>query len=332
MYKRIGWADREQMVGVNTQLRALSTVHTVAAALVVSVLVLFIFPIAAHAEDTPPAVTQQAPASTPMPVPTKDGNIPNEAVPNQVYVPNESVQAPGTPAATTPTDVKDIVWEWTPPENGTTPDAPVVPPADPTETPEIVEPPVVVTPVPHATDITHYGYELSADGTVILTGTVESTENKVTTKVDKRGTYSFRLWSITRDAQISDSIFANQTVVNPPIPYYPPVVVPAALDTRPIDNIPSSTDTSVAVNNTLFYNGRNQPITNSDVASANVFGDTNTGDANKTPSPQSDVATVVKASNQGWIIAGLNWYIWILVAAIIFTSWRWYRNYAKSRE
>jgi hypothetical protein len=314
------------MIKSNTQLRALPTVHTVAAALVVSVLVLFIFPLAAHAEDTPPAKQQQAPASEPMPVPTKDGNIPNEAVPNQVYVPNESVEAPGTPVATTPTDVKDIVWEWTPPEKGTTPDAPVVPPADTTETPEVVE------LTPHATDITHYGYELSEQGTVLLTGTVESTENKVTTKVDKRGTYSFRLWSITRDAQISNSVFANQTVVNPPIPYYPPVVVPAALDTRPIDNIPSSTDTSSTVNTALFYNGRNEPISNSDIASANVFGDTNTGNTNKTPSPQSDVATVVKASNQGWIIAGLNWYIWILVAAIIFTSWRWYRNYAANRE
>jgi hypothetical protein len=323
----------------------------VVASVAVSLFVLFIFPVAANAQATETVATSTqapisitpAPSTTPdpsteqTPVPSKDGNVPNQTVPNNVYTPNDAVQAPGTPTATSPTDIKDIVWEWDPPVNGTTPEAPVEQPATvPADEDTITDPatPVVVPPVTpkpqYPSDITHYGYELSEAGTVLQTGVVESSQNSVTTTVGKRGTYNFRLWSITRNAEISQSVTASHTVVNPAFPSVPPIAVPAALNTRPIDHIPSSNNTSSE--QLVMYSGRTEPVTTATVASANVLGNTSADVNNETPTPQADVAAVVKTSDQGWIVAGLAWYIWILIATILFTSWRWYLSAVKNRQ
>jgi hypothetical protein len=339
------------MLTTNGRMLTMPKLPMVVASVFVSLFVLFIFPVAANAQATetvatptqapisvtPAPSTAPVPSTEPTPVPSKDGNVPNQTVPNNVYTPNDAVQAPGTPTATSPTDIKDIVWEWDPPVKGTTPDAPVQQPVEtPTEDDTTTDPttPVVVPPVApqpqYPSDITHYGYELSEAGTVLQTGVVESSQNSVTTTVDKRGTYNFRLWSITRNAEISQSVTASQTVVNPPLPTVPPIAVPAALNTRPIDHIPSSNNTSSE--QLVMYSGRTEPVSTATVASSNVLANANTDTTSETPTPQADVAAVVKTSDQGWIVAGLAWYIWILIAAILFTSWRWYLSAVKNRE
>jgi hypothetical protein len=339
------------MLTINGRMLTMPKLPMVVASVFVSLFVLFIFPVAANAQATetvstptqapisvtPAPSTTPVPSTEPTPVPSKDGNVPNQSVPNNVYTPNDAVQAPGTPTATSPTDSKDIVWEWDPPANGTTPEAPVEQPAEvPTDEGTTTDPatPVVVPPAApkpqYSSDITHYGYELSEAGTVLQTGVVESSQNSVTTTVDKRGTYNFRLWSITRNAEISQLVTASQTVVNPALPTVPPIAVPAALNTRPIDHIPSSDITSGE--QLVMYSGRTEPVSTADVASSNVIGTANANISNKTPTPQADVAAVVKTSDQGWIIAGLAWYIWILIATILFTSWRWYRLTVKNQQ
>ncbi len=298
------------MTGAGVEQLAIPKVKFFAVALLVSMLALIAFPVAAHAEEIPPTPPT-------MEVPTKDGNLPNENLEGDVYVPNPAVQTPGTPVVTSPPTDRDIEWEWTPPVNGTTPDAPVEVPAEPTEE----TPPVVVPPTEHATDITHYGYELSEDGTVLITGVVESTVNRVSTKVNSRGTYLFRLWSITRDAQISESVYANATIMNPVLPSLPPIVVPEPLETAPIDTIPAANEPTAL--SSVFYNGRNVPVVSSSVASTTNARESDDGE-NTNPTPQSDMATILNASNQGWTLAGLPWYVWLLIIAIIFTSWRWF--------
>ena len=42
-------------------------------------------------------------------------------------------------------------------------------------------------------------------------------------------------------------------------------------------------------------------------------------------SGQEAVAAVVKPSTQGWVLFNVPWYVWLLVAAIIFTAYRWVR-------
>jgi hypothetical protein len=316
------------MDGVSIGQLAISKAKTIAIPLFAALFVMFIFPVAAHAEPIPPTPPT-------LEVPTKDGQLPNENNEGEVYVPNPAVETPGAPVATSPTTDRDIEWEWTPPVNGTTPDAtvetptetPTDPAGEPTEPTEV--PPVETPPAQHSTDITHYGYELTEDGTVIVTGVVESTVNKVSTRVNSRGTYVFRLWSITRAAEISESVYANATIVNPVLPTVPPIVVPTSLDTAPIDAIPAINEATAL--STVFYNGRNVPVASSNVAStANVRESSDS--KNNAPSPRSDIATVINASSKGWVLAGLPWYIWLLVAAIIFTSWRWIVTNAKSKE
>jgi hypothetical protein len=309
---------------MNGQLFLASKAKALTLALFVSLFVLFVFPVATHAQAVPPAdTTTEAPADDT----TSQGD----------EEPAPTVEAPGEPVATSPTDERDIVWEWAPPEGGLTPDAPVVEPvepvvptdpAEPTHQAEVEVPPE--TPVAeHPTDITHYGYELSDGDIIVDAGTVESTVTTATTKVINTGSYAFRLWSITRDTQVSNSVFGYITIVNstPVLPSYPPIEIPVLIGATPSTDIPTI---SQVVSNTLtYYTAVASTVISSDesTTNANVLSDTDTA----SPVSQAGVTAAVVPSSQGWVIAGLPWYVWLLIVAIIFTAWRWFAMVAKNK-
>lgn len=281
-----------------------SKVITVAFALFVSLFVMFIFPIAAHAEEVPPT-------DTTVGVPVEE--------------PVVIIEAPGVPVATSPTDDLNIVWEWTPPAGGLTPDAPVVTPteptdpASPTDTSEV--PPVEPVVVEYPTDITQYGYELWDQGVVVASGTVESAVNTVTTAVKSTGSYIFKLWSITREAKNSEVVTATVAIVAPvlQIPETPPLETPIPLETESVPELPESIRASYA--SAVASNYRDVVSNYSSDVPAN---DTKVLSAtdDKKDSSQAETVAVVKTSTQGWLFLGLPWYVWLLIAAVIFTAWR----------
>lgn len=313
------------MRGIRGHGQVITEAKIIATALFVSLFVIFIFPVAAHAQAAPPIDT-----TTETPIDETPEVVDEETEPAE-----PAVQAPGTPVATSPDDDRDIVWEWTPPENGVTPDAPVAEPTDPVEQPadpstpptEPVEPVIVERP----TDIIKYGYELTNQGVVVTSGEVESNVNTVTTQVSSNGDYVFKVWSITRDAQLSNPAEGYKTIVSPVpvIPSFPVIEVPAPIGAVPIEDV-------VAINNAPAVSSNTYPssaapsgyIFNEFPPSADVLSDSDTGDS---ASPAETLA-VVAPSNQGWVILGLPWYVWLLMAAIVYTAWRWFDTVAQNRE
>lgn len=308
------------------QRAQLSKAYFIAAALFVSLMVLFVFPMAAHAEEVPPTDTTFI--------------TPTDSDPNTIDQGNP-VKTPGTPVATSPTNDGSVDWEWTQPEGGLTPDAPVedttpdTTPADPavTDPPVEADPaaePVVAAPVEHPSDIIKYGYELSTQNSVVVRGYVDSTENKVTTNVTNSGDYTFKLWSITRENHFSDIAYGFFTVVLPTVvlPVYPPITVP-----QPVDNslvATANTTNTDTVSDSYYYGSAKTPAITSSRSSVNE----NVVTTNSTSPAKVEAVSVpvVKASSQGWMILGLPWYIWLLGAAVGFTAWRWTRMTLHEKE
>jgi hypothetical protein len=306
----------------------------VAAALFVSLSVLFIFPMAANAQQAPvPESAQKAPAD-------ENYVVPNDTDPTTIDQSNP-VKTPGTPVATSPITDGSIDWEWTLPEGGVTPDAPTEQPTEPTdpettpdpaEVPAEPQPPVVQpAPAEHATDIIKYGYELTRYGTVYEQGTIASTETKVTTNVRSSGDYMFKLWSITRENRLSDIAYGYFTVVLPVVtlPTYPVISIPKPIEDTLVATAEAATDNSLA--NSYYYSSAQTPAitSNRSVANNTVASTANTSGATNV---QATTIPVVKASDQGWMILGLPWYVWLLAAAVGFTAWRWTRMTLHEKE
>ncbi|MFZ1302002.1 MAG: hypothetical protein WAQ27_05535 [Candidatus Microsaccharimonas sp.] len=281
--------------------------RTIALALFASLFVLFIFPVAAHAEDGSTVETQQV--EEPITEPDEPAA--------------EVVESPGTPVVTSPTDSHDTTWVWTPPAGGTTPDAPEVDPsADPAE-------PVAEQP----SDITQYGYELSGSGGVVGSGLVDSNTYTVTVTVTADGDYVFRVWSVTRAGQVSAPAVGNVTIVTPvpevpEVPVLPPIqpeVIPQPIDTSPVSSKPVvyvGTTTSTNTSGTSETPSSPDFTNNANVLSA--------GDTAQTTT-DTTAAAPVQSSSQGWLIIGLPWYIWLLIAAVLFTAWRWVMSVINNR-
>jgi len=223
-----------------------------------------------------------------------------------------TVESPGTPSAVSSTEDKNIVWVWTAPPGGLSPDTPS---GDPTEQ----EPTVAEYP----TDIIQFGYELWNQDAPLSTGVVSSDVSSVTTPVDSDGTYILKLWSIARSGATSAVVTGTIGVITPapPLPPLPPIeedIIPDPIDTKPLTNTsylnikPKAPAASSTINNSNNTdNSVNSP--SASVLSANTIKDTI---SNVTKSG------VAKTSSEGWVIVGIPWYIWLIAAAILFMVWR----------
>ena len=175
------------MLGLTGLELKLSTTRTLALALFVSVLGITFIPATAYAED--------APSSQPT---SQTGQV---------------VESPSGVMATSSTTNRTIVWKWSAPAGGLTPDA-----TDPAETP----------PVERSTDIIRFGYELSKADAVVASGAVASDILTVTTPVTENGDYTLYVWSITRAGDVSAKVVGGITIVTPVVtsPPAPEAVVP----------------------------------------------------------------------------------------------------------
>ncbi len=226
------------------------------------------------------------------------------------------VDSPGAPTATSSTNDDAIVWVWTAPASGLTPDAPT----DPSQ--------ITTPPSEQPTDIIQFGYELSNAGGVVTSGTVDSSVLTVTTPVTQDDTYTFKVWSINRVAATSAPAVGTITIntssappVGPVTPITPPIdgsIIPAPLDSTTVDKPAPSSQTPTPV-------PLNKP-TNVVPQSSNVSSDPSVLSATDTTQniPKSaETAAAVKSSTQGWVIVGIPWYIWLLILAAVFAAGRW---------
>ena len=230
------------------------------------------------------------------------------------------IAAPGTPVVTSPPNDKEIIWEWTPAVPPTVPQQPTEPELPAEETP-VEQPPVEEVPPVKPPVYTGYGWELLKDGTSVDTGKVGLDVLKWTTKVSVDGTYTFRIWTIAEDDLKSAWTEAHTTIKTPIVPpvifvpikeaeFLPP---PAAIALRsyekPVNTVYATSNNDDAV----VTVPASDTLQNTQVLSA------------QSDSGQETVAAVVKPSTQGWVLFNVPWYVWLLVAAIIFTAYRWVR-------
>jgi len=276
------------MQGVYGQRAVTAKARIIAIAMFVSLFVLFLLPTSAFAEEVPSSEnTTELPAGP-------------------------TVQAPGTPSATSANDTKNIVWVWSAPAGGLTPDAVVVEGEVPAEQP---------------TDIIQYGYELSK-GSFVSSGTVGSDVTTLTTPVSEDGTYTFNIWSITRAGAVSDPVTTTMTVLTPIVlpPVLPPIETPAVILPIPAISAPTSnTDSST-----------NPPVTTSSDTSNNTY---NTGTAKvlsaadeEAAPTQSGTVGVITPSKQGWVLAGVAWYVWLLAVGVMFFVGRFTFSFIKNLQ
>jgi len=217
-----------------------------------------------------------------------------------------TVESPGVPTATLQAGSNDIVWSWTTPAGGLTPDA------SNTEDPE-----QIATEQP--TDITKFQYEFSMKGEVITYSTIESSVLTVTTPATEDGDYTLRIWSVTRGGVPSEAVVGSVAfaVTIPNLPDLPPIEVPAPIDTTPLINSPVSAGGSTTGGSTPIVN--RDPISNSvgnpisDILSATNLDQAVAG---------ADTAGMVKPSKQGWMIFGIAWYFWLIVLLSVFIAGR----------
>lgn len=262
------------MIGANEQVLLLPKAKRLAYGLLVSMFVALILPLAAHAED-----------------------------PQNLEGPAENagqVESPGAPSGTSQADSFDIVWTWSAPAGGLTPDA--VPSENPDE-----------APAEQPSDIIQYGYEFFNQNGVIASGVVGTDVLSKTVTVNVDGDYTFKVWSITRAGATSAQVSGTISFVAPILPDLPPLEVPDPIDITPVTN------NSVATNGNTI--GGSTPIINKDTMGY-LTGDTNanilSSDKPDRAVAGADTAAVVKASKQGWMILGLAWYVWLIILVVGF--------------
>jgi hypothetical protein len=252
-------------------------------------LVLSMFPLSVHAEDPPN---------------TDSGNQTGTVV-----------DSPGPPNATSSTNDDNIVWVWTIPASGLTPDAPT----DPSQ--------VTTPPSERPTDIIQFGYELSNAGGAVASGTVDSSVLTVTTPVTQDDTYTFKIWSINRVAATSAPAVGTVTInttpppVTPTTPVTPPIdgsIIPAPLDSTTVTTPPAGklTPTPVPLNKATDVTPQSsKPSSDPSVLSAT--------DTTQNALKPAETAAVVKSSTQGWVIMGIPWYVWLLLLVAVVVAGRW---------
>ena len=262
------------------RIQTLPKAKTIALTVFVSVFSLLAYPISTSAVTSPSRVTvSQSPEN----------------------LVSTSVQPPGTTNATSLNDNKNIVWVWGMPAGGLTPDA---------TNNEGEE------PVTHATDIIGFGYELSLQGTVVISGTVGSGTQTVTTPVTDNGKYDFRVWSITRVGQMSAYSEGSITIFTPIVvsPPQPAIEAPAAVQPIGGSNAGSKPAANAAPSKPTATPDGETPTTTPE-ADAGVLSATN---GNDLADPVSKAA-VIAPSKEGWVILGMAWYVWLVIAAVIYS-------------
>ena len=231
------------------------------------------------------------------------------------------IAAPGTPVVTSPPNDKEIIWEWTPavPPTPTVPSQPTEPEVPAEEAP-VEQPPVEEVPPAKPPVYTGYGWELSKDGTSVDSGQVGLDVLKWKTKVLVDGTYTFRVWTIAEGDLKSAWSEAHTTIKTPIVPpvifvpikeseFLPPAATALRSYEKPVNIVYAASNNDDAV----VTVPASDTLQNTQVLSA------------QSDSGQEAVAAVVKPSTQGWVLFNVPWYVWLLVAAIIFTTYRWVR-------
>jgi len=215
----------------------------------------------------------------------------------------EEKSAIGSPSAVTASTTKNsyiIGWSWAAPEGGLTPDASE-------EFPE------------NDTDITHFSYQLfKGEEPVSETVRVDSSVLEVSTEVASEGTYVLKVWSVTRAGDFSAPVQGSVVMVAPVVlPELPPIeeeTIPKPLDPIPLTVKPAttSTTTTAPANGRTYFIGDGSELatTNSSVLSA----------TETKPAPAVSTTAVVQPSTQGWMIFGMAWYLWLLIAAGVFAA------------
>ena len=276
------------MRGLTGLVLKIPKARVVALALFVS-LSTFLVPVTSYAEDPP--------SSEPS---------------NQTEPVAPIVESPIDVRATSPSNDRTIVWTWSPPESGLTPDV---------EDVEEGGDPISTTPVEHSTDIVSFGYELTKDDVLIGTppNVIDATDLTVTTPVDANGDYTLHVWSITRAGEVSAKATGMVTIFVP-IPNLPPIedaIIPTPIHTAPIVAMPIAGTANAAP--TPSAGAANEPGYEISAPSASVLGN------NVASDNLDEVASagVAKTSNQGWVILGVPWYFWLLILAASYVAMRY---------
>ena len=214
------------------------------------------------------------------------------------------VSAPSGVQATSSQSDTTIVWVWQPPASGLTPDAPV----DPSEE----------TPLERPTDIVQFGYELSTTDAVFPSGVVDASTPTVTIEVAGNGTYSLKVWSITREGVFSEADIGVIAIITPTTEL-PPItedLIPLPINTSTVVQpvIPGRVEPKTS--SPQITNNNNGSQTNASVPSVLSANNVNT------PVAPIEIAGVVKPSTQGWVILGIPWYIVAIVVGGMFVLWR----------
>ena len=256
------------MLGLTGLELKLSTTRTLALALFVSVLGITFIPATAYAED--------APSSQPT---------------NQT---GQVVESPSGVMTTSSTTNRTIVWKWSAPAGGLTPDA-----TDPAETP----------PVERSTDIISFGYELSKADAVVASGIVGSDILTVTTPVTENGDYTLYVWSVTRAGDVSTKAAGSITIVTPFVTSPPAteVVVPVVASTPAPASIPTKSTRTTARKTAVVFS---TPGYVANIPGADVLAISN----------NSTQDTANKAFDLWGVIIAVPWYAWagvIIVGYIV---------------
>lgn len=222
------------------------------------------------------------------------------------------IEAPASVSATSANDSSVINWVWGLPAGGLNPGA------------------VEGEPGERGTDITHFQYQLfKNDASISDFIKVEATVVSADMEVISGGTYVLKVWSVTRDGEFSAPVEGSfeftASTVKPELPPIKEETIPKPLNPLPAVTKPaaSETKTSQPVNGRTYYIGDGRELA---TASPSVLAATDTNAA-----PPLSTPAVVKASTQGWVIYGMAWYIWLLIAAGMFAAGKGVVAYVKRR-
>ena len=204
------------------------------------------------------------------------------------------VEAPNLPMAVSNADDPVVVWQWAAPAGGLTPDVSTVVGDESTELP---------------TDIILYGYEVSNEKGIQASGQVSTDTPAVTTEAKSNGTYSIKVWSITRAQNISAPAIGTVTINSPSlvIPENTPIVVPLPIDTSSVTKVEAVGSVNVEKDSSSPKQSPQRP--NVDNNSAGVLS------SNNSPEVKSinESTVAVAPSKNGWVIFGTAWYVWFVV-------------------
>lgn len=211
------------------------------------------------------------------------------------------IEGPESVSATSEKDSSVINWVWSLPAGGLDPGSTDEEPSEP------------------GREITYFQYQLFKNEAPISDVTkVEASILSANTEVISGGTYVLKVWSVTLNEELSapveGSFLFTASTIKPELPPIKEETIPKPLDTVLSVTKPATSETknSQPVNGRTYYigNGADLAPVNPSVLAAT--------DANVTP--PLDAPAAVNASTQGWVIFGMAWYVWLLIAAGIFVA------------